>query len=167
VNHRITLPERIVLPRLSEVIDSGVLFLKERTSSKLLEFVVLDFKDAFKQLRVHANERRYLSGRCSRGWFMHLRILFGIVSGPLVWGRIAAAIIHAGHATVGFARPLGAQPPTPGNQRGHPEHRVLRRRPLLNALRHRKGALRGLLDRHPLLVCARLSPFVAQGASWD
>jgi hypothetical protein len=28
VNHLISLPERVVLPRLSEVIDSGVLFLK-------------------------------------------------------------------------------------------------------------------------------------------
>ena len=83
-----------------------------RTSERLVEFVVLDFKDAFKQLRVHANERRYLAGRHSRGWFLYLRILLGIASGPLVWEHVAAAIMHATQSMA---------PPAP-NRLHYPHH---------------------------------------------
>ena len=38
-----------------------------------------------------------------KGWFLYLRILFGIVSGPLVWGRVAAAITRA---TQSLASPI-------------------------------------------------------------
>ena len=67
MNHLIRLPERIVLPRLSDVINNGVDFLRSRSTDDLVEFIVLDFKGAFKQLKVHASERRYLSGEYSGG----------------------------------------------------------------------------------------------------
>ena len=58
MNHRVRLPERIVLPRLSDVIDSGEDFLKARDADSWVASVVLDFKDAFKQLRVDVSEQR-------------------------------------------------------------------------------------------------------------
>jgi len=72
--------------------------LASRSRQDSVEFMGLDFKDAFKQLHVDASEQRYLSGCFSGGWFLYLRILFGIVSGPLVWGRVAAAIMRATQA---------------------------------------------------------------------
>ena len=56
---------------------------------------MLDFSDAFKQLHVDISEQRFLAGTCTQGFFAYLRILFGIVSGPLVWGRVAACVMRA------------------------------------------------------------------------
>ena len=53
------------------------------------------FKDAFKQLRVAEQERHYLAGDCpAEGCFAYSRIMFGIASGPLTWGRVAAQLIR-------------------------------------------------------------------------
>ena len=49
VNHRIKVPERVILPRLSDVIEGAIVVLKARDDRNLVEFLVLDFKDAFKQ----------------------------------------------------------------------------------------------------------------------
>jgi hypothetical protein len=95
VNQQVTLPERIVLPRLSDVVANLLKLLRSRSPTNEVECAVLDFKDAFKQLQINPSEPRYLSGCFSGGWFLYLRILFGIVCGPLVWGRVAAAIMRA------------------------------------------------------------------------
>ena len=57
------------------------------------ECIVLDFADAFKQLHVHPDEVKHLGGRASGGYFCYKNVLFGIKSGPLVWGRVAALFI--------------------------------------------------------------------------
>ena len=54
--------------------------------------------DALKQLRVDPGEQRQLSGRWSASWFVYERMLFGIVSGPLLWGRVAAMVMRATQA---------------------------------------------------------------------
>ena len=95
VNHRIRLPERVVLPRLSDVVHNIVRFLKSRSASYGVECAVLDFSDAFKQLHVDLTEQGFLTGTCTQGFFAYLRVLFGVVSGPLVWGRVAACIVRA------------------------------------------------------------------------
>jgi len=66
-----------------------------------LELLVLDFKDAFKQLHVSPKERRYLAGRVGNQYFVYLRLLFGVGSGPLVWGRVAAWIGQSTQAILG------------------------------------------------------------------
>ena len=58
------------------------------------EGCVLDFADAFEQLVVAAEERRYLGGRAMNGVFCYNRVAFGIRSGPLVWGRVAALLMR-------------------------------------------------------------------------
>ena len=57
-----------------------------------------DFADAFKQLKSHPEERRFLAGSALGGFFVYLTILFGIGSGPLVWGRVAAATMRLSQA---------------------------------------------------------------------
>ena len=55
---------------------------------------VLDFKDAFKQIKVHPAEHKYLAGQAAGKYFHYLCIVFGIKSGPLVWGRTAALLMR-------------------------------------------------------------------------
>jgi len=60
VKHRIRLPERVVLPRLSDVIAATTALLATRSTKVALDLLVLDFRDAFKQLHVHPDEQRFL-----------------------------------------------------------------------------------------------------------
>jgi len=53
-----------------------------------------DYRDAFKQLKVGDTEKRYLAGKAMGGYFIYHTVLFGIGSGPLVWGRVAAAVMR-------------------------------------------------------------------------
>ena len=62
VNHRIRLPERLVLPRLSDAMSSIQTLLSDKSSDKEVELLVLNFKDAFKHLHAHPDERPFLSG---------------------------------------------------------------------------------------------------------
>ena len=55
---------------------------------------MLDFADAFKHLHVSPLEQPYLAGKAWNGVFVYLVVLFGIGSGPLVWGRVAAAVLR-------------------------------------------------------------------------
>ena len=63
-------------------------------SEKEWECMALDFADAFKQLRVDAKEVKHLGGRALDGKFAYRVVRFGVRSGPLVWGRVAALIMR-------------------------------------------------------------------------
>ena len=87
VNHLVKLPERQVLPRLEDITSRLRVLARTCKPGEDLEIMVLDFKDAFKQLRVSEKERHYLAGECPvKGCFSYKRIMFGIASGPLTWG---------------------------------------------------------------------------------
>ena len=98
VNHRIGLPERLVLPRLSDAMPSIQTLLSDKSSDEEVELLVLEFKDAFKHLHAHPDERPFLSGTGLDGWLVYLTVLFGVVSGPSVWGRVAALVMRATQA---------------------------------------------------------------------
>ena len=57
VNHKIWLPERVVLPRLSDVIEATMKHLASRTPHIAVDMLVHDFRDALKQLHVHPDEQ--------------------------------------------------------------------------------------------------------------
>ena len=59
-----------------------------------MDMAVFDFKDAFKHLKVAPEEQPYLAGRAWGGVFLYVAVLFGVGSGPLVWGRVAAAALY-------------------------------------------------------------------------
>lgn len=100
VNALVHAPERVVLPRLRDAVDMALRLI----ANGLIEFLVLGFKDAFKQLRVGVKERKYLGGAGEidgePGYFVYETVLFRIVCGPLVWGRAAALVMRATAATV-------------------------------------------------------------------
>ena len=98
MNHDLVVPERIVLPRLSDVISTASAMLARRFGLVSVEMLALDFRDAFKQLWAHPSEQRFMAGSYSEGFFTYLRVLFGVATGPLVWGRVAACLMRATHA---------------------------------------------------------------------
>ena len=78
--------------------------LSNKGSDEGVELLVLDFKDAFKHIHAHPDERPFLSGTGLDGWLVYLAVLFGVVSGPLVWGRAAALVMRATQALFSDSR---------------------------------------------------------------
>ena len=93
VNAKMRTHERVVLPRLSDACED-VLTLIDTVGAESWECVGLDFADAFKQLKVAPEERRHLGGKALDGYICYRTVLFGVRSGPLVWGRIAALLMR-------------------------------------------------------------------------
>ncbi len=94
VNSRVTMHERIVLPRLRDLIDDILWAISTLQEDEDWETLVLDYADAFKQLVVDEAERRHLGGRALSGYFVYNVVLFGVRSGPLLWGRVAALLMR-------------------------------------------------------------------------
>ena len=86
--------ERVVQPRLTEVVaDALDLMVSQRQSQ--CEYIILDFHDSFKQLRIQPSERRFLGGKASGGFIVYRALIFGVESGPLLWGRVAAPLMRS------------------------------------------------------------------------
>ena len=93
VNAKVATHERVVLPRANDARDD-VLGLIETCGAQHWEMFVLDLKDAFKQIKLHPAEHKHLAGQAASKYFPYLCIVFGIKSGPLVWGRTAALLMR-------------------------------------------------------------------------
>ena len=93
VNSKVQFSERLVLPRLADARDD-VLHAIAEAGHENWECAVLDHADAFKQLRVEEKERCFLGGQALNGCFVYGCVLFGVKSGPLVWGRNAALMMR-------------------------------------------------------------------------
>ena len=93
VNSQVMFTERLVLPRLADARDYALNAIAA-AGHENWECAVLDYADAFKQLPVDEAERRFLGGQALNGWFVYRCILFGVKSGPLVWGRTAALLMR-------------------------------------------------------------------------
>ena len=97
-NSKVTFEERIVLPRVRDIIEGVMELLERKNNNEGVEFLTLDFRDAFKQLHVVASERRFLAGAAMGGFFSYRTVLFGVGSGPLVWCRVAAWVMRSTQA---------------------------------------------------------------------
>ena len=77
----VQMSERVVLPRIGDVI-ADVLTLLEEVSDEGESWsqMVLDFLDAFKQMRVCEKEQKHLGGQGLGGFFLYQVVLFGIRS---------------------------------------------------------------------------------------
>ena len=94
VNAMIQTHERVVLPRLTEVV-ADALDLKVSQRQSQCEYMVLDFSDSLKQLRTQPSERRYLGGEAPGGFIVYRVLIFGVASGQLLWGRVAAQLMRS------------------------------------------------------------------------
>ena len=104
VNAKILLRERLVLPRICDVVTSTLDLMESGFDSEHLSFLVADFSDAFKMLRTHPHERRFLAGQALNTYFVFCTVLFGVGTGPLVWCRVAASIMRITQAALGTSR---------------------------------------------------------------
>ena len=92
VNQHILTSERIVLPRMSDLVEDVSILLEQLQPGEEIKLLSLDFSNAFKQLAVRDNEKRFLSGTACNGWFYYNKVLFGVRTGPLVWARLASLV---------------------------------------------------------------------------
>eukprot|EP00438_Fugacium_kawagutii_P036445 Skav213606 [mRNA] locus=scaffold1971:99628:100965:+ [translate_table: standard] len=95
INGRMTLLERIILPRVPDVAKSCEELLKTAYPDDQLEFFVCDFSDAFYTLKLHESERKWVicKGLNNRYYVMRC-VCFGLACGPLLWGRLASAAMR-------------------------------------------------------------------------
>ena len=103
-NSRAEIPERIVLPRACDVVQSARFMKKyesqipEVTSGQAFEedaeFMLLDLKDAFCHFGLHPQELRHAisPGVESGTGILWCAMLFGYTGAPLIMGRLLAAI---------------------------------------------------------------------------
>ena len=98
VNAQIWCPERLVLPRLRDVVSDVLDLLESKKVGEQVMIATLDFSDAFKHLQVRRTEQRFLAGQAKEGFFVYKTVLFGVKTGPLVWGRMAGLIARSTQA---------------------------------------------------------------------
>ena len=98
VNEQIACPERLILPRLRDVVSDILDLLECKEQHEHVLLVTLDFSDAFKHLQVRDSEKRFLAGQAKGGFFVYNIVLFGVKTGPLVWGRMAALLSRSTQA---------------------------------------------------------------------
>lgn len=100
INGQMKLFERTVLPRLHDVAASVQELFKIMSPEEQLEFLVIDFSDAFYTLRLDPRERPWV---CIKGldshYYLPRSVCFGLASGPVLWGRVASAAMRLGQAT--------------------------------------------------------------------
>ena len=94
-NGRITLRERLVLPRMSDYAESVLDLLEEHLGEHMKEFstelFVIDFSDAFYTMHLAEEDRKHVVIKGTRSWFVFKCVAFGLACGPVLWGRLAAA----------------------------------------------------------------------------
>ena len=61
-NARVIFRERLVLPRVEDLITAIMELLQRQVPGEGLELLTLDFRDAFKQLHMVPSERPFLAG---------------------------------------------------------------------------------------------------------
>ncbi len=111
-NDRAVIPERIVLPRLADIVtmlrdlqakkptlakniaNSGVPFGEAKEQADETEFILVDLADAFCHFAVDGRELRHCvtPDETSEGCLVWVAMLFGFKGAPLIMGRLSAAI---------------------------------------------------------------------------
>ncbi|KAF4662729.1 hypothetical protein FOL47_006081, partial [Perkinsus chesapeaki] len=93
LNASIALPEHLVLPRVSDAIDSLLSLREEQLSiGGSLQAISVDFSNAFKLVPLMEREKPFHVVFFDGRWYAYNTLLFGVRSSPLIWGREAALI---------------------------------------------------------------------------
>ena len=106
VNGKMVILERIVLPRIWDVAKSSSALFHGLPDHFSPEMLIADFLDAFYTMNVCQQERKYIVvkglpdswGRIR--YYLITVVAFGLACGPLLWGRLAAAVMRLSQATV-------------------------------------------------------------------
>jgi hypothetical protein len=83
---------RVVLPRVTDAVRDGLESLSEvlPDDDETLEYLVLDFVDAFWQIPLAQLEKRYFVGQHRNCYYVFNRTAQGSRNGPFAWGSLAA-----------------------------------------------------------------------------
>ena len=100
VNGLVTIHERIALPRAVDVVQDALELLDSPGGHAEVEFLVVDFKDAFLTLRLAHEERAYTIVNDGQRFLAYRSLPFGLGSAPLVWGRVAAWLSRLAQSTM-------------------------------------------------------------------
>ena len=105
VNGDVVLPERVVMPRLSDYVD-GIVDLMEYgypqgEETGFFELCTVDFEDAFHTIRLREQDRGVMAFKTDKGWAVFDRLCCGMAAAPLVWCRTSAAACRLGQAIFG------------------------------------------------------------------
>ena len=96
-NDMVEVPERVVLPRLRDLVDDARALAREAGEGEECFGMVADFEDAFHTLGVDPDEWPYLLARHPvRGFVGYRTVLCGGSGCPLLWGRAAAFLGRSG-----------------------------------------------------------------------
>ena len=101
VNAHARVHERIVLPRVSDLLADTLDLLRAARAKpdESLEFLVLDWEDAFHSIGVWDTEKPHQVVKGIGSTFVgYETVLFGGAGSPSVWGRAAAFLGRSGQA---------------------------------------------------------------------
>lgn len=101
VNTFVRLGERVVLPRLFDVVSNLMVLILTAMSNPgfVVDQLVMDWSDAFHTLAAHKEEWSYQVLKAAADSFaVYLTVLFGGGGAPLVWGRVAAFMGRSGQS---------------------------------------------------------------------
>ena len=98
-NDGVQLRERIVLPRVKDLVEDVCDLKRCAGNSEECYGMVADFEDAFHTLQVDPSEWRYLVARHPvKGFVGYRTVLCGGAGCPLLWGRAAAFLGRSGQS---------------------------------------------------------------------
>lgn len=96
--------QRVFLPRLLDAITQGLNLLSIGGSGEGVDWLVLDFSDAFWQVPLDPPERRFFCARVKVNgtlkYVVFLRTVQGSRSAPLSWARVAALLMRLTQSAV-------------------------------------------------------------------
>ena len=103
LNLFVKLEERIVLPRLRDIIANALWLLSMAENPGQVEQVVTDFSDAFHTIPVCEDERPLQVARGGGNTYVCFdTVVFGGGGSPLIWGRAAAWLARSGQSLFEF-----------------------------------------------------------------
>jgi hypothetical protein len=95
LNAHIELHERIVLPRVEDATTGAIRLARTSGSATDLEWLVLDFSDAFHQVHLQQRLWRYNVAKVGNVWVVFMVLSFGGRSFPNIWGRVVGLVGRA------------------------------------------------------------------------
>jgi hypothetical protein len=95
LNAHIELHERIVLPRIEDATSGAIRLARENGSAMDLEWLVLDFADAFHQVHLRPDLWGYNVAKIGDLWIVFKVLSFGGRSFPNIWGRVVGLVGRA------------------------------------------------------------------------
>ena len=105
VNEFVSPGERVVLPRLGDVVRDARDLWGSAPHDSSVAFIGVDVSDAFHLIPLHPSEWKYTLAAVGERLFVFRVLVFGSASAPTVWGRFAAlagrlcaAVLDRAHA---------------------------------------------------------------------